>query len=94
MNDLQKTELFNLMNENSKEITNEQIQCAYGKFIAYIDTISQVRNDYANIIRKLNITRIELESLFKQFQYEQGGEMRINFATLIKHYLTLIPNYH
>lgn len=72
MNDLQKTELFNLMNENLKELTNEQIQCAYGNFIAYIDTISQVEDGYTTIIRKLNITRIELLSLLKQIQYEQG----------------------
>lgn len=33
MNDLVKTELFGLLIENSQEITNEQMQRAYGKFI-------------------------------------------------------------
>lgn len=72
MDDLMKTEFFDLMNEGSQEITNEQMHNAYGKFIAHIDTISQVGNDLANIIRKLNITRIELVFLASQFRYEQG----------------------
>ena len=72
MNDLIKTEFFSLVTEKSQEVTNEQMQRAYGKFIAHIDTLSQVRNDYTSIIRKLNITRIELVSLLKQNQYEQG----------------------
>ena len=42
MNDLIKTEFFVLMNECSQEITNEEMQRAYGKFIIHIDSISQV----------------------------------------------------
>lgn len=60
MNDLIKTEFFVLMNECSQEITNEEMQRAYGKFITHIDSISQIENDLTSIIRKLNITRIEL----------------------------------
>lgn len=71
MNDLIKTEFFGLMTETSQEVTNEEMSNAYGNFIAHIDTISQVENDLIGIIRKLNITRIELASLLKQFQYEQ-----------------------
>lgn len=71
MNDLIKTEFFSLVTEISNEITNEQMQRAYGKFIVHIDTISQVGNDLTGIIRKLNLTRIELLSLLKQNQYEQ-----------------------
>lgn len=74
MNELFKTEFFDLMNKNSQEITNEQMQSAYAKFTAHIDTISNTENDLTIIIRKLNITRIELVSLLKQFQYEQGGK--------------------
>jgi translation initiation factor 1 (eIF-1/SUI1) len=72
MNDLIKTEFFVLMNEKLQEITNEEMQRAYGKFITLIDTISQVGNDLTGIIRKLNITRIELLFLSTQNQYEQG----------------------
>lgn len=71
MNDLMKTEFFVLMNENLQEITNEQMSNAYGKFIIHIDTISQNGNDLTSIIRKLNITRIELVFLASQFRYEQ-----------------------
>lgn len=71
MNDLIKTEFFGLMTETSKEITNEEMYNVYGNFNAHIDTISQVGNDFIGIIRKLNITRIKLAALLKQFQYEQ-----------------------
>nr|WP_234998044.1 hypothetical protein [Parabacteroides sp. Marseille-P3160] len=71
MNDLFKTEFFDLMNENS-EITNEQMQHVYEKFITHIDSISNVGNNLTSIIRKLNIARIELVFLLKQNQYEQG----------------------
>jgi hypothetical protein len=74
MNDLIKTAFFGLVTECLQEVTNEEIQSAYEKFIAHIDTISQVGNDYTTIIRKLNFTRIELVSLLKQNQYEQRGK--------------------
>ncbi len=35
MNDLIKTEFFGLVTGSLREITNEQMQRAYGKFIAY-----------------------------------------------------------
>jgi hypothetical protein len=71
MDYLSQSKLFRLFSDTSLEATNEEMQHAYGKFIAHIDTISQVGNDYTTIIRKLNITRIELVSLLKLFQYEQ-----------------------
>lgn len=71
MNDLIKTEFFAMLTENLQQITNEQMQSAYGKFIVQVNTISQVGDDLTNIIRKLNITRIELVSLLKEIQYEQ-----------------------
>lgn len=80
MNEPFKTKFFVLMNENSQEITNEEMQCAYGKFITHIDTINQVGNDFTSIIRRLNIARIELASLLKQIQYEKGEKMCLNFA--------------
>ena len=71
MNNLIKTEFFNLVTEGSQEITKEQMQRGYGKFIAHIDTFSNVKNELTTVIRKLNITRIELAFLLKQNQYEQ-----------------------
>lgn len=71
MNDLMQTELFILMNNDSQEINEQELSNAYGRFILQLDSISQV-NDLTIIIRKLNITRIELISLQAQFRYEQG----------------------
>lgn len=81
MNDLIKTELFSLVTENSQEITNEQMQRAYGEFITHIDTVSQVGNDYTGIIRRLNLARIELSSFLKQIQDELGEKMCSNFVS-------------
>ena len=72
MNYFLESKLFCLLSETSQETTNQEIQNAYEEFIAHIDTISQVGNDLTSIIRKLTITRIELVSLLKQIQYEQG----------------------
>lgn len=71
MNDLIKTEFFVLINKDSQEITNEGMKIAYEKFITDLDIISH-ENDYAESIRRLNFTRIELVSLQSLSQYEQG----------------------
>lgn len=92
MKDLVKTEFFSLQIEHTQEITNQQIQCAYGKFIAHIDILSQ-ENDLISIVRKLNITHAELVFLSAPIQHEQK-KMYINFATLTKLCLMLIPSYH
>lgn len=70
MDYLSQVKLFRLLSETSQKITNQKMHNAYGKFIAHIDTISS-GNDFISIIRKLNITRIELVFLLKQNQYEQ-----------------------
>lgn len=75
MNDLVKTEFFILMNENSQEITNEQMQRAYGKFITHVATISNVGTDLTKIIRKLNITRTEL--VFHQHKFNTSREKNV-----------------
>ena len=62
MNDLVKTEFFILMNENSQEITNEEMQNAYGEFVEQIRTVSN-GNDYSTTYRILVATRIEIASL-------------------------------
>lgn len=74
MNNFLESKLFRILSETSQEATNQEIQHAYGEFIAHTDTASQVGNDLTGIIRKLNITRIELLFLSQQIQYEQGGK--------------------
>lgn len=70
MNDLMKTELFVLINENSHKITNEQMQNAYGKFVEQIRIVSD-GNDYSTTYRILVVTRIELASLETSHLYGQ-----------------------
>ncbi|WP_255491504.1 hypothetical protein [Dysgonomonas sp. ZJ279] len=71
MNDLIKTEFFVLITESSQEITNEEMQSAYGSFIQHVEVVSS-ENDYTAIYRNLSYTRIELLFLSTQNQYEQG----------------------
>lgn len=71
MVEILKTEFFVHMNENSQEITNEQMYNAYGKFIEHINAFSK-DNDLTSIIKKLNFTRAELVFLSTQIQHVQG----------------------
>lgn len=73
MNDLVKTEFFILMNENSQEITNEEMQNAYGEFVEQIRTVSN-GNDYSTTYRILVATRIEIASLETTPLYGMGGK--------------------
>lgn len=72
MDELLKTELFGLMNENSQEITNEQMQCAYECFMEQLKMLCQSEQNYTNTFRMLNTTRIELAFLKSLYRYEQG----------------------
>lgn len=72
MIDLSNTRLFILLAEPS-QITNEEMQNAYGDFIGHIKAVSN-SDDYSNIFRTLNLTRIELVSVKPAFRYEQGGK--------------------
>ena len=48
MNDLLQTRIFGLLNETSQEISNEEMQNAYGEFIHQVRTMSN-ENDYSTI---------------------------------------------
>lgn len=74
MNELSKTRLFSLLAELSQEVTNEEIQTAYGCFMEQVRTVSQSEQDYSEIFRMLNISRIEVAHLQTVFRYEQGGK--------------------
>ena len=52
MNDLLQTRIFGLLNETSQEISNEEMQNAYGEFIHQVRTMSN-ENDYSTIYRIL-----------------------------------------
>lgn len=71
MNELLKTKLFGLLSEISQEVTNEEMQKAYGDFIEEIRTVNN-GNDYSAAFRILVATRIEIASLETTPLYGQG----------------------
>ena len=71
MNVLLKTRLFSIMSESS-QVTNEEIQNAYGSFMEQVEIVSQSEKDNLKIFQMLNITRIELIFLESLNRYEQG----------------------
>ncbi|MCS2517914.1 hypothetical protein [Bacteroides thetaiotaomicron] len=85
MNDLLQTRIFGLLNETSQEITNEEMQNAYGEFIHQVRTMSN-ENDYSTIYRILVATRIEIASLETAPLYGQG-ENALKNCSYKKHWL-------
>lgn len=71
MNELSKLRFINLLAESSQEVTNEQMYSAYAQFTAYMEAVSN-SEDYTNIIRTLNVSRIEMAHLQTLNRYEQG----------------------
>lgn len=61
MNELSKTGLFSLLSEPS-QVTNQEMQNAYGCFTKYMKTVIQSEKTYPEVYRMLNDTRIELVS--------------------------------
>lgn len=72
MNELLEERLFYLLSEPSQDVTNEEIQNAYGCFMKQIKAVSQSENDCSEIFRMLNLTRIEFDSLESSPLYGQG----------------------
>ena len=73
MNELLNMRLFGLLSETSQEVTNEELQNAYGEFLSKIEVISCEEN-YSTTYRTLAATRIELASLNISTLYGQGGK--------------------
>lgn len=71
MNDLLKTRMFSLLSEPSP-VTNEEMQSAYGCFMKQVRIVSESEQNYSEIYRILNITRIELLFIESLYRYEQG----------------------
>lgn len=71
MNDLLQTRLFRLLSGTSQEVTNEEMQNAYGEFVEQVRTVSN-ENDYSTTYRILVATRIEIASLETAPLYGQG----------------------
>ena len=58
MNVLLNMRMFRLFSETSQEVTNSEMQEAYGEFVEQIRTISN-GNDYSTTYRILAATRID-----------------------------------
>lgn len=72
MNELIDMRFFSLLAEPSQEVTNEEMQTAYGCFMKRVETLIQSEKDYSKVYRTLHITRIELASIESHYRYEQG----------------------
>ena len=73
MNDLLQMRIFGLLSKASQEVTDEEMQDAYGEFVEQIKTVSN-KNDYSTTYRILVATRIEIASLETILLYGQGGK--------------------
>lgn len=71
MNDLLETKMFRLLSKSSQQVTNEEIQTAYGCFMEQLKTVSQSEQSYSEAFRILDTTRIELAFLKSLYRYEQ-----------------------
>lgn len=71
MENLLKSKLFSLLSDSS-QITNEEVQRAYGDFTEQVKAINLSENDYVKVFRILNLSRIELDSLCASPLYGQG----------------------
>lgn len=71
MNELLRERFIRLLSEPT-QVTNEEMQSAYECFMKRVETISQSENNYSEIFRKLNNTRIELVSIETLNRYGQG----------------------
>ena len=94
MNVLLNMRMFGLFSETSQEVTNNEMQEAYGEFVEQIRTISN-GNDYSTTYRILAATRIEIatitaeiELLNLKIQYPSQFQNRINSLPPSPLYLT------
>ncbi len=71
MNDLLETKMFRLLSDAS-QVTNAEMETAYGNFVEQVGTVSQSEQDYTQAFRMLNNTRIELVFLQSLHRYGQG----------------------
>jgi hypothetical protein len=55
-------ELFDLLSTAS-EVTNIELQTAYGCFTEHMRTVSQSEDDLSEVFRTLSVTRVELAFL-------------------------------
>lgn len=81
MNELVKRKLFSLLTDTS-QVTKHEMENAYGCFVKQVETLGQSENDYSEIFRMLNNTRIELVFIESLYRYEQEKKcLKIRIST-------------
>lgn len=71
MNELLSMRFLRLLSEPSQEVSNGEMQNAYGEFVKQIGVIGD-ENDYPTAYRILTATRIEIASIEITPLYGQG----------------------
>lgn len=71
MNEILRMKLFRLFSESS-QVTNKEMENAYGCFVEQLRAVSQSERNYLEIYRILDTTRIELLFIESLYRYEQG----------------------
>ena len=64
-------ELFSLLSD-TPQVSKEEMQNAYGCFMKQVKSISQSEQNYSEIHRILNVTRVELVFIESLSRHEQG----------------------
>ena len=72
MDELLNMRLFTLLSEPSHEVTNREMQNAYGDFVTQTKNLFQSETEYSEVFRALNHTRIEFDSLGLSPLFGQG----------------------
>jgi len=73
MNKILNARFFSLLAEPSQEkVTNNEMQNAYGHFMEHVGIVSQSENNFSEIYRMLNNTRVELVFIESLYWYGQG----------------------
>lgn len=72
MENLVNMRLFSLLANSSQEVTNEEMQNAYGDFVVQVTALDRFAPNPSEVFRTLNNTRIELVFLQSLDRYGQG----------------------
>ncbi len=65
------TKLLSLLTETSS-VANQEMEDAYECFTEQMKAVSQSENNYSEVFRILNNTRVELVFLQSLYRYEEG----------------------
>jgi hypothetical protein len=74
---------FSLLSESSQKVSNEEMRSAYGNFMEQLRTVSQSEQNYSEIFRMLNITRVELvflKSLLNNLHKPSNQHLNLTFT--------------